>query len=104
MKKVEFRSLAVEDLEGAVDFYLSEAPHVVERFETAVGEAVSLIARAPGVGSAGLAEVLDIEGLRFLVVDGFPYAIFYVEFGSEIRVLRILHQHRDLANLPGLGG
>ena len=102
MKPLDFRPRAVEDLHAAIDYYLQEAAHVAARFEAAINEAVSLIARAPGVGSPSLADLLDIEGLRFVPLENFPYAIFYRDFGSEIRVLRLLHRRRDLANLAGL--
>ena len=37
-----------------------------------------------------------IRGLRFWTLNRFPYAVFYVESGPGIEVVRVLHQSADI--------
>ena len=38
-------------------------------------------------------------GLRFMLLEHFPYAIFYIERTHYIDVIRILHQRREIPTL-----
>lgn len=50
----------------------------------------------PQVGSLRYAQLLDVEGLRFVIVEGFPYLIFYFEQPDYLDVVRMLHQQQDI--------
>ncbi len=99
MKPLSIQLRAEHDLFDAIDHYVLNAPRIVERFLAAVDRTMLSISRSPRIGSATFAEVLDIPGLRFQVVRAFPYAVFYQEAASDIRVIRVLHHGRDVMSL-----
>jgi plasmid stabilization system protein ParE len=101
VKKVSVQRLAEQDVFDAIDYYAENAPRVVERFLGAFDRTLLTIRRAPGIGSLAFAETLDIAGLRYQTLKSFPYAVFYQELDSEIRVLRVLHHGRDVMSLIG---
>lgn len=100
MKRVVQRSLAQRDIVRAFEHYLDEAdPEVAAGFIRAMDACMSRIAQFPESGSPRHAESLDIPGLRFAPVEGFPYLAFYLVADARLDVLRVLHQHRDIPAL-----
>jgi toxin ParE1/3/4 len=57
---------------------------------------LAAIAAHPAAGSPRYAHALDIPGLRFRRLVGFPCLVFYVERPDGVDVLRILHGTRDM--------
>lgn len=91
------REWADLDVENAVDYYRCEAgPDVALRFIDAVCEAYRSIANDPAIGSARYADQLDIPGLRFRSVRGFPYLVFYRSGAEGVEVWRVLQGQRDI--------
>ena len=45
------------------------------------------------------ADFLDVEGLRFSIIERFPYLVFYFERPDYLDIVRVLHQHQDI---PGI--
>lgn len=102
MKPVRLRQSAERDLLHAFAHYLDEAPHVAAAFVDAVVEARRYIEDNPGSGSPRYSELLDAPGLRFWLLNRFPYVLFYVERDDHLDVIRLLHQHADIpAKLEG---
>ena len=99
MKPVVPRERADRDIDEAIAYYAKEAPHVVDDLIDAFEAAYSAISDAPQIGSPRYAASLDIPGLRFKLVERFPYAIFYIEHTRYIDVIRVLHQQRDIPTL-----
>jgi toxin ParE1/3/4 len=96
-KPVRLRRLAADDIEAAVDHYLSDAgPDVASRFIDAVESAMTHVGRHPHNGSLRFSYDLDIPELRAWPVGRFPYLVFYVESDDQIDVWRLLHTRRDL--------
>ena len=96
-KPVVLRDLARNDIDQAVDHYLSEAGAAVAlAFIDAAEAALRRIGELPGSDSPRYAHELEIAGLRFLATERFPYLIFYVEREAEIDVWRMLHGARDI--------
>ena len=90
-KPVVLRDLARDDIEEAVDHYLSEAGAAVAlAFIDAAEAALRRICELPGSGLPRYAYELEIAGLRFLATERFPYLIFYMEREAEIEVWRML--------------
>jgi hypothetical protein len=54
------------------------------------------ISDAPQIGSPRYATSLDIPGLRFKLVERFPYAISYMEHTHYIDVIRIVHEQWNI--------
>jgi toxin ParE1/3/4 len=96
-KPVVLRKRADADIDAAIDFYVVEAPHQVDRLISALETTLAVIGRRPTTGSPGYSHWLSIPGLRHRRVGRFPYVVFYVEGPREISVLRVLHQGRDFA-------
>jgi toxin ParE1/3/4 len=97
VKPIDIRRLAKQDLQDAIDHYRDQASSSTAlRFLAAVERAMDSIARSPGSGSPSLAELLDVPGLRYRTLKQFPYMVLYQEGPTEISILRVLHQRRDL--------
>jgi toxin ParE1/3/4 len=100
VKPLDVRRLAKHDILDAIDHYRLEASAgTAQRLVAALERAMHSISRSPGAGSPSLADLLDIPGLRYRTLKQFPYLVLYQEHESAIAVLRVLHQHRDLASL-----
>ena len=95
-KPVVLRDLARNDVDEAIDHYLTEAGATVAlAFIDAFEAVLRRIGEQPGSGSPRYALELNLPGLRVLSTDRFPYLIFYVEKESVIDVWRVLHGARD---------
>ena len=96
-KLVRLRRLAADDIEAALDYYLTSAGvDVARRFLAAAQRGLSQLSRQPQVGSLRFAFELDIPELRAWPITKFPYLVFYVERDAEIDVWRLLHTSRDI--------
>jgi len=96
-KPVIPRALANEDVEAAVDYYLSEdAEQAALGFVDALEKAYAHIARHPVSGSARYAHELDLPGLHCWPLKRYPYLVFYVERDDHIDVWRVLHGMNDI--------
>jgi toxin ParE1/3/4 len=84
------------DIENAIDYYLLEAPHMVDHFIDALEKATAHLQRAPGTGSPRYALELNMPGLRFWALTKFPYALFYLEHEDHLWVIRLMHMSQDI--------
>lgn len=100
MKRAIQRALAQQDITTAFDHYLSVAsPAIATGFVGELDAPLQHIERLPSSGSLRYAESLDVEGLRFIVVNRFPYLVFYFERDDHLDVVRVLHQHQDIPEI-----
>jgi toxin ParE1/3/4 len=103
VKPIIQRALAQADIVRAFDHYLFEATADVARALVLEIEAsLRSIAQFPGAGSPRYAAPLSIDNLRFVIVERFPYLVFYIDRDDRIEVLRVLHQHRDMPAILSL--
>jgi Plasmid stabilization system protein len=96
MKPLVRLAKADSDVDAAIEYYLTEAPHVANTFIDALERAYRHIQRMPGAGSARYAWDLDLPDIRFVPCGKFPYLIFYQERPNAIAVIRVLHTQRDI--------
>ena len=97
MKPAIQRALAQEDIGRAFDYYLSaSSAAIASQFIREIDACVQRIEHFPSAGSLRYAELLDVEGLRFSVVERFPYLFFYFEQTDHVDIVRVLHQHQDV--------
>ena len=54
------------------------------------------VGEANPTGSPRYAHELDLPDLRFWLVPGYPYIVFYVERDDHVDVWRVLHAQRDI--------
>jgi toxin ParE1/3/4 len=103
VKPVLQRALAQADIVRAFDHYLVEASAAVASdLVLEIEASMHAIARFPSAGSSRYATPLSIEGLRFVIVERFPYLMFYLDREDRIEVIRVLHQHRDMPSILSL--
>lgn len=96
-KPVIPRALSTQDVEEAINYYLSEnAEQAALGFIDALEQAYSHIGRHPATGSSRYAHELDLPGLRSLPLKRYPHIVFYVERDDHIDVWRVLHGLRDI--------
>lgn len=96
-KPVIPRSIAVQDAEDALTYYLTEATEQVALdFIDALEKAYIHISLHPKTGSPFYAHELDLPGLRSWLIDVFPYQLFYLESEECVDLIRILHTRRDI--------
>jgi toxin ParE1/3/4 len=94
-KPVIPRARADQDVDEAIDYYLSEnAPEAALGFIDALEQAYSHISRHPETGSSRYAGELNLPGLRFWPLRKYPHLLFYLERTDHIDVWRVLHGSR----------
>lgn len=99
-KPVVPRALARQDVDEAIDFYLSEhAEQAAPGFIDALEQAFDHISRNPATGSPRYAFELNLFGLRSWILQAYPHIVFYLEREDHIDVWRVLHGMRDIPAL-----
>lgn len=97
MKPPIWRSIARRDAADAAYWYATQANRATgERFLAAVHAGLEHVSRHPASGLPRYATSLNLDGLRFWPVGGFPYLIFYIERDTHVDVWRVLHAQRDV--------
>ena len=96
MKSAIRSALAEADVQAALAYYLAEAGHMVDAFIDELERATRHIELHPATGSPRYAHELNIPQLRFWMLKRFPYALFYVEHGDHLDVIRFAHMSRDI--------
>ncbi len=100
MKCAIQRALAQQDIVKAFDYYLTAASApVAADFVREIDACMQRIEQFPEAGSPRYASILDVEGLRFLIAERYPYLVFYFERPDYADIVRVLHQHQDI---PGI--
>ena len=96
-KPVIPRSQADRDVEQAIAYYLEQdAPDAASGFIDALETAYKQIGRHPATGSPRYDHELNLPGLRFLPLHGFPHMVFYMALDEHVDVWRVLHGQRDI--------
>ena len=96
MKPAIRSALAQSDIEAALEYDVIEAAHAVDGFIDALEKATAHMERSPGTGSPRYAHELNIPWLRFWPLKRYPYALFYIEHGDHLDVIRVVHMSRDI--------
>ena len=91
------RSHAVRDVDQAIAYYLEQrAVGAALGFIDALEKAYGDIGRYPAAGSPRCAHELSLPDLRFWLLPGYPYVVFYVERDDHVDVWRVLHVQQDI--------
>lgn len=88
---LRFTKAAEADLAAAFDWYEQKKPDLGYRFMARVEETLDLIASKPDLMAPRIGEA------RRVLVEQFPYAIWYVERPDGDLVIACIHGHRDVA-------
>lgn len=96
-KPVIPRTLANQDIEDAISYYLGEqAERAALGFIDALEHAYAHISHHPGSGISRYAHELELPGLLCWPLNRYPYLVFYVERDDYIDVWRVLHGMQDI--------
>ena len=91
------RTVADQDVDDAIDYYLGEdAIDAARNFVDELEKAYAHISRHAAAGSPRYAHELNLPGLRCWPVTRFPYLVFYFERDDVVDVWRVLHAQRDI--------
>lgn len=103
-KPVRLLAAAQRELRQTTAWYRDEATEALAlRWADAVTLAIRHIRSNPRTGSSRYALDLNLPGLRFWPITGFPYLIFYIERETQVDVWRVLHMQRDIpARMTGV--
>ena len=102
MKPAIQRAQAQRDVTQAFDYYLDTAGTAIAiDFVQDMDACMQRIERFPAAGSPRYADLLDVEGLRFSVIERFPYLVFYFERADYVDIVRVLHQRQDIPHVLG---
>lgn len=96
MKAAIRSALAEADVQAALTFHVGEAGHMVDAFIDELEHATRHIELHPATGSPRYAHELNIPQLQFWALRRFPHAIFYVEHGDHLDVIRLVHMSRHI--------
>lgn len=96
-KRVVLRERAKQDVNDAIDHYLSEgAEQAALHFVGDLERAYTHLSRQSASGSPRYAHELNLPGLRFWPLTRFPHLVFYFERDDVVDVWRVLHAKRDI--------
>jgi toxin ParE1/3/4 len=96
-KPVIPRALANQDVDAAIDYYLTEAgEQAALGFIDALESAYAHISRHPAIGSTRYARELELPGLRVWPLKRYPHIVFFVDRIDHVDVLRVLHGQIDI--------
>lgn len=96
-KPVVARAQATQDIEAAIDHYLSEnAADAAMGFVDALEQAYRHLGLHAATGSPRYGHALGIPSLRSWPLTRYPFLVFYVEAADYIDVWRVLHTSRDI--------
>ena len=96
-KPVIPRSRANRDVEQALEYYLEQgAIDAALDFIDALEMAFDQIGQHPAAGSPRYDHELNLPGLRFCPLHGFPHLVFYLELEDHVDVWRVLHAQQDI--------
>jgi toxin ParE1/3/4 len=87
-KAVEFQAEALLEYESAIDWYLGRSYTAASRFADEIQLATERIAEHPQRWPNGP------EKTRKLILQHFPFAVFYREFDEKILIVAIAHGNR----------
>jgi plasmid stabilization system protein ParE len=79
---------AEEEIEEAFQWYFARSPFAADAYRMEVVSAIDALAEDPLMWPA------DEEGVRYYILQRFPYTIHYEVTGSVVTVLAIAHQRR----------
>jgi toxin ParE1/3/4 len=85
---LEFHPEAELELIETAEYYESQVPGLGERFESEVRRAIDLLLAHPEIGSQA------DPVLRKLVLNRFPFTLFYSMTSEVLRIEVVAHQRR----------
>ena len=86
---IKWLTPARQDIAALVEWYTHNAPEHLASVAQRIWDASLSLQTLPIRGRAGF-----VEGTRELLIPQSPYMLVYVIQGSEVVIVRLLHQHQ----------
>lgn len=86
---------AVSDRTDYFEWLYRQNPNAAEEADQHIEDTVDLLIQNPFLGRSDE----YVRGVRVLIIRGLSLNVYYQESNGTIRVLRILHQSRNIAKL-----
>jgi toxin ParE1/3/4 len=100
MSRIIVRARADREWDECLDYLARQNVTAARRFFNAVQQAIERLARMPGLGSPVEIWNPQLEGVRYLTIQGFRnYVVYYRPLEDGIEVLHIVHASRDVDRL-----
>jgi len=96
MREPRFSPMAIEDLDGILEYVARDNPAAAIRFVETLKEKCNTLARFPLLGASR-----DQLAKRLRVFSVGNYVIYYRPEGETVRIERVLHGARDADSLFG---
>jgi toxin ParE1/3/4 len=84
--RVRWLTLALDDLDHALDFIDTDNPDAAKRVAGKIWKAAQLLGKYPAMGRPG-----RVMGTREWLIQGTPYIMAYRVGDDALEVLRVLH-------------
>ena len=88
-RRVLIRAAAEKDLDEAHKWYNGQKPGLGDEFLVSIAEALTRLEHHPGRYR------VIYKDFRRVLVECFPYRIFYQLRGNDVIVFRVIHHSRD---------
>jgi toxin ParE1/3/4 len=88
-RRLQLTKASEQDIEDAADWYHQQAPQVIPRFEAALDAALAHARQRP------LSYPVVRRDVRRVVLQRFPYSVFFQVIGDAVLIIAVLHQARD---------
>lgn len=100
MLSVSVLPRADNDLEQFFFYIAEDDPSIASLFLDKIEETQTLIAQFPKLGSIFKTKIPELVGIRWFPVKDFPkHLIFYIEDGTQVVIVRILHKAQDILKI-----
>jgi len=86
--KYEFTAQARVDFLSAIEWYHEQSPAAAQKFKLRVDLVLGRIVAFPESGA------LQPDGVRCVLVSGFPYLIYYFPDATPIAIVAVFHTSR----------
>lgn len=86
---------AINDRTDYFEWLYEQNPNAAEEADQHIEDTVDLLIHNPFLGR----DYEQVNGIRVLMIKGVSLNVYYKESGGTVRILRILHQSRDISKL-----
>jgi toxin ParE1/3/4 len=94
--RLRYTRAALADLDSILSFLAEQSPRGAQRVHTRILAIIDLLARYPQVGTR-----TDHPSIRRMVINPFPYLVFYEPTPDALIIHAIRHAARDPSSMPG---
>ena len=95
--KLRYTLPSLADLDSILDYIAANSPQGARRVQSRIQASIDLLLLHPQIGT-----VTDDPDIRRLVIQPYPYLVFYEATEAEIVIHAIRHAARNPSGMPGV--